>query len=597
MNDLRKKSKMPLFKLVAETPKSYKNMTLFTNLIAGMTNNVFVEIMDGKIIGRNFYMNLKNLETGEFFKSTYFNFTQNTQSKFQIGKQIYIRGKVSWSEEWGYQIANPQIIKKPDETITAVYKSESLEKAIMKYVDYGNFKKHGVPLWVIEKILEIHRYPTKELVKTVETEKTFPEEHLEALKYLEIFYYIKNMKESEKVFPPLQKLNGDWKIWAETLPFKLTGDQQKAISEIAKEMNGENSMKRVVVGDVGSGKTMVILASMVIAFPHKSILMAPTSILAEQLFEEAKKFLPENYKVVLLTSKVSKKNKTLEEFDVLIGTTAILYRELPEIPLLIVDEQHRFGTRERNKLQELVEHETKKPHFIQLSATPIPRTQAMINSTFVPVSIIEEIPFKKQIETDLIGSGDFPELVKKIEEEIEKENQVLIVYPLVQESEKINYQSLEESFSYWNENFENVYMTHGKDSEKNEILKEFRDKGNILLSTTVVEVGISLPKLTIIVIVGAERLGLATLHQLRGRVSRTGKESFCYLFTRTKDQNSLQRLKKFSETSNGFDIASMDLENRKGGDIVKGQKQSGETFKWIDLVEDAQFIKDFVKET
>ncbi|EJF06284.1 RecG-like helicase [Thiovulum sp. ES] len=592
MNYLRKKSKTPLFQLVTEVPKSYKNNSLFSNLTVGITNNLFVKVLETKIIGINFYMKFQNLISGENFSGTYFRFHYGVPKIFTIGKELYIKGKISWSEDWGFQIANPVEIKKPNDTVEPVYKSKAIEKVVLKYIDYGNFKKYGVPYWVIEKILEIHRYPTRELAEFYEKEKTFPEDYIKALKYLEIFYYIKNMKEAEKTFPPLQKLSGDWKSWAETLPFQLTGDQKKSISDIAIDLNSDTAKKRVIVGDVGSGKTLVILASMVISYPHKSVLLAPTSILSEQLFEEAQKFLPKNFKILLLTSKTSQKID-LNEFDVIIGTTAILYRDLPEIPLLIVDEQHRFGTRERNKLKQLVENEEKKPHFLQLSATPIPRTQAMINSTFIEVSLIEEIPFQKKIDTNLIGAGDFPNLLEKIKNEIEKENQVLLVYPLVEESEKINYQSLEEAFPYWKENFENVYMTHGRDSEKDEVLREFREKGDILLSTTVVEVGISLPRLTVIVIVGAERLGLATLHQLRGRVSRTGKESFCYLFTRSQSEESIKRLEKFSKTTNGFDIASMDLENRKGGDIVKGNKQSGETFRWIDLVKDKEFIEDF----
>jgi ATP-dependent DNA helicase RecG len=494
-----------------------------------------------------------------------------------LGRKLYIRGKVK-DGDFGLQIVNPKELKEPKDEIETVYSKKSVKEAILKYMNFENLKIEGLELDKIEKLMEIHRYPNRELVTHFEIFGELPEPHRQTLKFVELYFYIKYTKSSIEEFPPLQKLSGDWKSWAETLPFQLTKDQRKAISEIAKDMNSETSMRRVVVGDVGSGKTMVILASMVIASPHKSVLMAPTSILAEQLFEEAKKFL--NRKVVLLTSKTSKK-VDLEDFDILIGTSAILYKELPEIPLVIVDEQHRFGTRERNKLETLVKREERKPHFIQLSATPIPRTQAMINNTFIKVSLIEEIPFQKTIKTEVLFPKDFSRLLEKIQSEIEKRHQILIIYPLVEESEKIAYQSLAEGLPFWKENFENVYMTHGKDSEKESVLKEFREKGDILLATTVIEVGISLPRATVIVIVGGERLGLATLHQLRGRVGRTGLDSYCYIFTKSKEESSIQRLQKFSKTLNGFDIASMDLENRKGGDIAKGQKQSGETFKWF----------------
>jgi ATP-dependent DNA helicase RecG len=579
--------------LATTTPKEYRDFSLFSHPIVDRVNNLHVEIIGTRVSGSNLILKFLLLSSGEKLSGIYFRFGSRQTKIFHFGNRLYIRGKVK-ENEFGIQIVNPYSIGKPKGEIDVIYRDKSMGEAVLKYINYENLKKHGLPFEHIEKILEIHRYPTAELVAYFEEFGEFPEEHLKTLKFVEIFHYIRGTKSSIVEYPPLQKLSGDWRSWAESLPFKLTGDQQRAISEIAEDMSSERAMRRVVVGDVGSGKTMVILASMVIACPQKSVLMAPTSILAEQLFEEAKKFLPEEYKTVLLTSKTSKKEK-LEDFNILIGTSAVLYRELPEIPLVIIDEQHRFGTRERNKLQKLVEREDKKPHFIQLSATPIPRTQAMINSTFIKVSLIEEIPFKKNIATSLLFSRDFPQLLEKIEEELEKENQILIIYPLVEESEKINYQSLEESVDYWRENFDSVFMTHGKDKEKDEVLRKFREEGKILLATTVVEVGISLPRLTVVVIVGAERLGLATLHQLRGRVSRTGLDGFCYLYTKSKERGTIERLKKFSKTTNGFDIASMDLENRKGGDIVKGKKQSGETFQWFDLVKDASILEE-VKE-
>ena len=228
-----------------------------------------------------------------------------------------------------------------------------------------------------------------------------------------------------------------------------------------------------------------------------------------------------------------------------------------------------------------------KPHYLQFSATPIPRTQAMMESELVDVSLITTTPFEKKVTTRVIGKPEFPALLKHIETEIAKQHQVLIVYPLVEESSEIPYQSLDEGRAFWEKRFDHVYVTHGKDKEKEDVLLEFREKGNILLATTVVEVGISLPRLTLIVIVGAERLGLATLHQLRGRVGRNGLESWCYLFSNAP-QN--ERLQKFCQTANGFDIAKLDLKFRNSGDIVDGTIQSGQKFKWLDMAEDEAVI-------
>jgi ATP-dependent DNA helicase RecG len=212
----------------------------------------------------------------------------------------------------------------------------------------------------------------------------------------------------------------------------------------------------------------------------------------------------------------------------------------------------------------------------------------MMQSELIDVSLITSTPFEKDITTRVIDKGDFAELLEDISDEIVQEHQVLIIYPLVEESQEIPYQSLDEGRGFWEKRFKNVYLTHGKDKKKDDVLREFRDNGDILLATTVVEVGISLPRLTLIVIVGAERLGLATLHQLRGGVGRLGLKSWCYLFTNNKKS---ERLKSFTQTMSGFEIAKLDLKFRNSGDIVDGTIQSGMQFKWLDLGEDEHIVK------
>jgi ATP-dependent DNA helicase RecG len=217
----------------------------------------------------------------------------------------------------------------------------------------------------------------------------------------------------------------------------------------------------------------------------------------------------------------------------------------------------------------------------------------MIESAHIDVSLITSTPFTKDIDSKVIHKSDFKELIEHIKVEISKENQVLIVYPLVEKSEFLEYQSIEEARSYWEKNFDDVYVTHGKDKEKEQVLVDFRDKGKLLISTTVVEVGISLPRLTTVVMVGAERLGLSTLHQLRGRVSRTGLKGYCYLYT---NQNSSRRLDEFVNTTSGFDIANLDLKFRKSGDLLKGTNQSGNQFRWFDFADDLSVVQE-VKES
>ncbi|MGB6020413.1 MAG: helicase-related protein, partial [Sulfurimonadaceae bacterium] len=276
----------------------------------------------------------------------------------------------------------------------------------------------------------------------------------------------------------------------------------------------------------------------------------------------------------------------------IIGTHALLYRELPESGLIMIDEQHRFGTAQRKLLENLLTTGDKRPHFLQFSATPIPRTQAMIDAAHIDVSLITQTPFEKDISTSVIHKSDFANLLEKISNELDEGHQVLIIYPLVEQSDALDYQSIEEARGYWEKRFDDVYVTHGKDKNKETTLEEFKERGSVLLATTVVEVGISLPKLTTIIIVGAERLGLSTLHQLRGRVSRNGLKGYCYLYT---NKTKSERLDAFVKTDNGFDIAALDLKFRKSGDLLVGKTQSGDKFRWVDMGEDEAIVKKVVK--
>jgi ATP-dependent DNA helicase RecG len=313
--------------------------------------------------------------------------------------------------------------------------------------------------------------------------------------------------------------------------------------------------------------------------------MAPTTILAAQIYSQAKELLAPDFPLALVAGKTRSKN--LKDAIGIIGTHALLYEELPKCDVVMVDEQHRFGTKQRDLLHKLVSQGDLQPHFFQFTATPIPRTLSMIHSTLVKYSFIKEVPFKKDITTKIIGKRDFPKLLEHIDEQLAKGNQVAIIYPLTQESETHEYQSLEEGRGFWEKRYDGVFVTHGKDREKEEVLEEFAKNGKILLATTVMEVGISLSKLSTIVIVGAERMGLATLHQLRGRVSRTGLKGYCFLFTYKQKS---ERLAEFAKTTDGFTIAELDLKYRQGGNVLDGQIQHGEAFKWFRM-EDSEILQ------
>ncbi|MEA3331624.1 MAG: ATP-dependent DNA helicase RecG [Campylobacterota bacterium] len=506
--------------------------------------------------------------------------------QFQVGSRDYYYGMCEC--KMGHcSMTMPRKIKTVG-AITPKYKSalrsDVMGRFIAKNLTYENLKADGLGDEIIKEVLKLHN-PTDLL------HKELSQEAINALKYIELFSYMKQLATKRRYFSASLSKDATYEKWAKTLPFKLTDQQIKSIEDIRSDFKKEVASKRMIVGDVGSGKTMVILASVEMMLPSRCVLMAPTTILAKQLFEEAKLYLL-RAKTILVTNK--SKKESLDEYDFIIGTHALLYRELPQADLVMVDEQHRFGTLQRNMLEKLVSSGDslnqggQKPHFLQFSATPIPRTQAMIETAHIDVSLITSTPFKKDITSRVIHKSDFKKLLENIRQEIAKGNQVLLVYPLVEQSEVIEYQSIDEARGYWEKNFKNVFVTHGKDREKEQVLVDFRERGDILIATTVVEVGISLPRLTAVVVVGAERLGLSTLHQLRGRVSRTGLKGYCYLYT---NQKSSERLDRFVDTTSGFDIANLDLKFRKSGDLLKGTSQSGSQFKWVDLAEDEEIVK------
>ncbi len=570
-----------LLDLALTLPTSYNNTTLSSEITLGKVHTFEAKVEEVKSVNGKLRITFWLPLFYKRLNSMLFRVTPYHYQLFSIGSKHFIQGRVE--EYKGFlQMNQPKSLKsigKITPKYSTALKQSSIRSLIEHYINEKNLYAEGLNQYEINTLLGLH-YP-----KNLQQIEKYDQE---VLKFVEAFNHMKKLKGKREDFPAIEALNGELHTFVKGLPFKLTKEQQSVIYEVQQDLKRENrATKRLVIGDVGSGKTMVILASAVMAYPSKSILMAPTSLLTLQLYEEAKKYLPKHIKTALVMQ--GNGEEEYLEADFIVGTHALLFKDdLPKASLIMVDEQHRFGTKQRALLEAMMANKEKKPHYLQFSATPIPRTQAMMHSELIDVSLITSTPFKKDITSRVISKEDFPQLLESIKEEIAKEHQVLIVYPLVEESREIPYQSLDEGRGFWEKRFKNVYVTHGKDKRKEEVLQEFRDKGDILLATTVVEVGISLPRLTLIVIVGAERLGLATLHQLRGRVGRLGLKSYCYLFTKDKRN---ERLKSFTKTMSGFEIAKLDLQFRKSGDILDGTIQSGMQFKWLNLAKDEHIVK------
>jgi len=577
-----------LLDLALLLPQSYDDTTLSTDLKIGKTVTLEAKVIDSAVRNGKLRVTFElPAFHGRRLSSLFFRTTPYHYKRFEVGSHHYIQGRLEVYN--GYlQMPQPKSVKEVGRVspkYKTVLKESEIRSLIEAYITEKNLFGEGLDSKEVAALMRIH-FPNT--LDDIYEEGVLKAEFVRILKFVESYNHLKKLRGKRIDFRAMKALNGSIDAFVNNLPFTLTAEQQQVITQIRSDLgSAKRAARRMVVGDVGSGKTMVILAAAMTALPHRSILMAPTSLLALQLYEEAKKHLPPEVKVALVMQ--GHNTGDYREADFIIGTHALLYKEdLPKAPLVMVDEQHRFGTAQRQMLEALMDtDEDVRPHYIQFSATPIPRTQAMMESALIDVSLITTTPFEREVSTNVIGRSEFPALLEHIKEEIVQNHQVLIVYPLVEESTEIPYQSLEESRGFWEERFENVYVTHGKDKEKEEVLLSFRQKGNILLATTVVEVGISLPRLTLIVIVGAERLGLATLHQLRGRVGRNGLQSWCYLFS-NKPQN--ERLQKFCETTNGFDIAKLDLKFRDSGDIIDGTIQSGQKFKWLDMAEDESIV-------
>lgn len=518
---------------------------------------------------------------------------------FKANKELLLAGRCT--RAYGaWQISNPRILSSANSIILkykSELKSDILAGLISKYVSKESLLAQGLNDDEALALIRFHSADESGVSAFMALDEG-DSELLARLKFIEVYNYIQKLSTKKTSLPAKAIVPNDTSSWQESLPFKLTDDQKRAISDIADDLAHPVASRRVVMGDVGSGKTIVILASALMVYPGTAILMAPTSILAEQLFVEAKRLLPEFMSVKLVlsggvsddgllgedgTPKLAK-NISLDGVNLIIGTHALLYKELPNAALVMVDEQHRFGSKQRQRIAELASDDGLVPHFVQFSATPIPRTLSLIQSAMVKFSFLRQVPFVKHITTEVIGTAGFGSLLEHIKAQISANKQVIIVYPLVEASETSQYQSLDEASGFWLSRFKNVFITHGKDREKEAILREFRRSGDILLSTTVIEVGISLPRLSTIVVVGAERLGLATLHQLRGRVGRNGGEGWCFLFTKLKQPPA--RLLEFASTLDGFKVAALDLKNRQSGDILSGFSQHGAMFKYYDYEED-----------
>lgn len=555
---------------------------------------------------------------------TFFN-QEYMKNNFKTGDIIKVHGKIN-KIGMELQITNPVFEKKdansklgriiPLYDLTKGLSNNEILK-IMELAIKDNLEslEENLPQYLIDKyrlmdiksaIKNIH-YP-KDNKTLLQAQNRLKFEELLVLQ-LGLFM-IKNADSDDEMGISFSKFNNTYELLKE-LPFELTSAQKRVIMEIENDMNKDKQMNRLVQGDVGSGKTIVAAAAMYkcVKSGYQSAMLAPTEILAGQHFESLNPLFQKfQIKCELLTGSLTAKNKAelLDrlkngEIDILIGTHAIIQEgiEFNKLGLAITDEQHRFGVKQRAVLNQ----KGSNPDMIVMTATPIPRTLALILYGDLDISIIDELPpGRKEIETFAVGPNMIDRMNGFLRKQIISGRQVYIVCPLIEESDTLELNSAEEIYANLKDHtFKefNVGLLHGKmkPKEKDKIMQSFKDgKLDILISTTVIEVGVDVPNANIMTVYNSERFGLAQLHQLRGRVGRGEYQSYCILVNYGKGKVARERMRILQDTSDGFIISEKDLEIRGPGEFF-GTKQHGlPELKIANLFTDMNILKTVQKE-
>lgn len=558
----------------------------------------------------------------------WFQYSKWLKEQIPVNKEIYIFGKINVFNNQ-FSMPHPEIEieekKESDNRLRPIYpSSEKLTKrglnqkffqTVLKNIckEIPNLIEENMPEYMMKHFKFLsrqHTYLNIHFPKDLEHfEKANYRLKFEESFFFQLGYALKKLHHKTQSHGNPFPIVGDFftGFYENNLPFELTGAQKRVLKEIRQDMKKPVQMNRLLQGDVGSGKTMVALLTMLIAMDNgfQSCMMAPTEILAQQHYNGIKDLLTGtgiNVRLLTGSTKASERkviHEQLEngELSILVGTHAVLEDKVKfkNLGLAIIDEQHRFGVAQRAKLWA---KNKIPPHILVMTATPIPRTLAMSFYSDLDVSVIDEMPVgRKPIITAHRREKDRAYVYNFCREEIQKGRQVYFVYPLIEESETLDYKNLMVGLENVMDNFPkyNVTMLHGKmkPDEKDAAMSYFASgKAEIMVATTVIEVGVNVPNASVMVIESAERFGLSQLHQLRGRVGRGAEQSYCILMTSDKlSSDSRTRIKTMTETNDGFKISEVDMKLRGPGDILGTQQSGVVDFKRLDLIEDAAIIK------
>ena len=615
-NLLKKKKINNIFDLLWKLPKSYTDRSLSSKIKDLRIGNIQTVTITPK---KYLFPRVRNLpnrvlcsdETGNIDCVFFNSFEGYVKKILPLGKEITISGKIGFFRN-KYQLTNPKYISEDSSLIKQKHNTYSLTEGISEKIYNKIIDQiiHNLPIleeWhsknILNKFSNISWNDSIKELHKPENVGSFKKNFYQRLAYDEIFSTFLVNSEIRKKIKKIKKKNKILNLKKQNqiidiLDFTLTTDQVKTLQEINSDLCSSTKMFRLLQGDVGSGKTIVSLLSAfnTINSGFQVAVMAPTEILARQHFNLAKKIYPKNFNIELISGKSDYKKKkdvlnklAKHNIDIIFGTHAIFQKKVSfkKLGLIIIDEQHKFGVNQRKMLSDKGGDDC---DILLMTATPIPRTLTMTMYGDMDLSIIREKPKnRKPIKTYSKLENKINDVVKFIRREINLGNQIFWVCPLIDESKKIDHSSAVKKFEFFKDLFPNqVSLLHGKidNQEKEDVLNKFlKNEFKILVSTTIIEVGIDFPNANVIVIENANKFGLSQLHQLRGRVGRGNKESTCILmFKSNLSENAKKRINILKESNDGFEISEEDMKIRGFGDIL-GFKQSGiKNFKLADPI-------------
>ncbi len=621
-NVLKKQGITTVYELLSEYPIRYDDYTVSSiekaeldqNIVleGSITSKITVSYLKAKLTAISFLMDVE----GKTIKAIVFN-RLYLKNKLDYGMVIRVQGKF-YKNMNNFTIADLIIVDEMNRDIVPIYKNKDISEG--KYLEiiektfrrFGNYLTETMPNKYLMKEKLISFYDCVKILHFPEnftdiTKARYRLKYQELLKYQLSMKYLHMMREKSGNSPIINYDENLLKKLYDSLPYELTADQKKVINDILGDLQKNYPMNRLLQGEVGSGKTIVALAAILatVSGGFQAALMCPTEILSLQHFQTISSLFSifPNIKVALLTGSTKSqarkeiieglKNKTI---DVVVGTHALFQKDIDynALALVIADEEHRFGVRQRV----LIRNKGLDVNYLKMSATPIPRTLSISAYGDMDNSIIKEMPKNRQkVITKYVDASEKRLVVDHMKKEIKNGHQIYVVTPLINESETLDTANATEIYANMVKYFKgiaSVGLIHGrlKADEKEKVMDDFLNKKiDILVATSLIEVGVNVLNATTIVILGAERFGLATLHQLRGRVMRSSNVPYCFLISEKKTESSEQRLKLLETTSDGFKLAEYDLISRGPGEFF-GEKQSGSmNFKFADLKTDAALLE------